>query len=211
MFVGCFKAFEVWDEMCGKRQGNSTAKASAAADASMSPDIITVTEVIGTLCRSEGKVDVDRVDIVFAEAVRRGIILRGGTLDTLWEVDLSGYSFPVARAACRYIMKRALEAARRGDAIRDVNLITGVGRGQRPGTSSKGQNGFQRQEADKLQKDDHSRRIATPGNTGLREYVRQVLRKDMEPPIYSTIPRFQQGTVVVAKDMVKKWIDSQPK
>jgi len=66
----------------------------------------------------------DKVDEVFAEAVRRGIILREDAMDTCWEFDLSGMSLPVARAALRFLMKRLAASSRSND----LTFITGVGR-----------------------------------------------------------------------------------
>ncbi len=67
----------------------------------ISPDIVTLTEVVATLDRATEKANREMVDIVFAEAVQRGIILREDLLDRAWELDLSGMSFRVAQAACR--------------------------------------------------------------------------------------------------------------
>ncbi|KAL7448132.1 hypothetical protein ACHAWC_000380, partial [Mediolabrus comicus] len=109
------KVYEIWEEMCrGSVKGES-----------VSPDIVTLTEVIATLDRGIGKINRDRADKVFTEAVSRGIILKKDSLDSSWEVDLSRMSFPVARAACRFIFRRIVTSARSGDDdIKDFSLIT---------------------------------------------------------------------------------------
>ena len=88
-----------------------------------------------------GKVNRERADEVFSEAVGRGLILtvsRRDSLDTSREVDLSSMSFPVARAACRYIFRRIAEGCDGEDGAGkgasaasgggDLSLITGVSR-----------------------------------------------------------------------------------
>ena len=108
------KVFDLWVEMC-------------SADNGVSPDIVTLTEVIATLDRAMGKINRDRADKVFAEAVSRGIILKEDSLDSSWEVDISRMSFPVARAACRFIFRRIVDSAKDGDLdVKDFSLITGA-------------------------------------------------------------------------------------
>lgn len=95
----------------------------------VSPDIVTLTAVIATLDRATGKVNKGKADEVFAEAVERGVILREDSLDRSWELDLSGMSFPVARAACRFIFQRLVKKVRDGNEdIEDLSLITGASR-----------------------------------------------------------------------------------
>jgi len=73
------------------------------------------------------KINRDRADKVFAEAVSRGIILKADSLDSSWEVDLSRMSFPVARAACRFIFRRIVSSVKNGDEeVKDFSLITGA-------------------------------------------------------------------------------------
>ena len=126
-------------------------------------------------------VDHERVDAVFAEAVRRGIILRSDTLDSCSEFDLSGMSLPVARAAVRFILHRIATSASKNDdeETKGLTLITGVGVG-------KGGEGT--------------------GSTSLREYVREILKRDFEPELPSSVPRFAQGTVEIEPDSIAKWI-----
>ena len=116
-FPDVFKVFDLWTEMCQLNKSN------------LSPDIVTLTEVVATLDRASGKINRQKVDQVFAEAVERGIILREDSLDRAWDIDLSGMSFPVARAACRFIFKRLVTRVRDGnEKVEDLSLITGASR-----------------------------------------------------------------------------------
>ena len=73
---------------------------------------------------SDGEVDRLKVDRVFAEAVKLGIVLRKeASLVDCWAFDLSGMSFPVARAACRYI----LTLIKKRESLKDLTFITGGG------------------------------------------------------------------------------------
>jgi hypothetical protein len=170
---------DLWHEMC-KQSSNQKGK-------KVSPDIVTLTEVIATLDSAAGKVkgvkaNRERVDEIFVEAVERGLILRKDSLDTSWEVDLSCMSFPIARAACRYIFRqiteRSLSSAENDDEddneVKDLNLITGA----------------------------HSR---------MREYVRGVLRDELRPAVYCTVPKMEQGTLLVKKQMMQNYINGQAK
>lgn len=152
--------------MCGKKQTKT--KALATANAPVSPDIITLTDVIGTLSRAE-TVDKSKIDAVFHDAVERGIVMRKDGLDSDFEVDLTGMSLPVARAACRFIFQRILTDVQKGEALEEVTLLTGVGRAQ-DGTT-----------------------------TSLREYILQVLEEDFDPPMHGVVPKRAQGTVVIDK------------
>ena len=140
----------------------------------------------------------ERVDEIFANAVQRGIVFRG--MDTKWESDLSGMSFPVARAACRYIVQRArLVAEENWDSLQDVVMITGVGVAQQrrhgPGNAE-----------DRIHDDGTQDRKRS---SSLREYVQEVLRDDFDPPIESEVPRLAQGTVEVRKESLRRWIKKQ--
>lgn len=114
------EVFDVWLEMC------------QPSNERVSPDIVTLTEVIATLDNAAGKANRKRVDNVFSEAVNRGLILRTDSLDTSWEVDLSRLSFPVARAACRYIFRQIVEQSAKNEdgdddgGVKDLSLITGA-------------------------------------------------------------------------------------
>lgn len=228
------KAYEIWGEMCGRKgsqsvtsrnnKGGSKPIASATSDPRLSPDIITLTDVIATLERSEGAENRQRMDEVFNEAVERGIILPADSLDSTWEVDLSGMSIPVAHAACRYIVQRALREVKGGSPCEDLLLITGVGKAQQQ----------QQQQAHHSDSDldreednvpvgrdeedegndptvDLAPRLGLKGrgSTSLREYVRQVLRDDYEPKLYSTIPELSQGCIKVSQKVFQQWADAQ--
>lgn len=131
------------------------------------------------------------MDMVIEDAVERQIILSDDSMDTKWEIDLSGMSLPVARGACRYIMKRLLKTVTPGPEVEDLMLITGVGK----------------QHHQNQNQDDE---ITGQGSrTALREHVRQILRQDFEPPLYSTVPSNAAGTVQVNKDVLEKWMKTQ--
>lgn len=225
------KAYEIWGEMCGRKgnesvtsrgtKGGSKPIAAATSDPRLSPDIITLTDVIATLERSEGAENRRRMDEVFDEAVHRGIILPVDSLDSTWEVDLSGMSIPVAHAACRYIVQRAFREVKAGSPCEDLLLITGVGKAQQqhaqPDDSDldREEDGIPG-ELDEADEAEPSLVSFVPplgrqgrGSTSLREYVRQVLRDDFEPPLYSTIPALSKGTVKVSQAVFQQWADVQ--
>mmetsp|Transcript_15637 Transcript_15637/g.33842 ORF Transcript_15637/g.33842 Transcript_15637/m.33842 type:complete len:1028 (-) Transcript_15637:2196-5279(-) len=223
------KAYEIWGEMCGrkgsrnvtsrKNKGASKPIASATSDPRLSPDIITLTDVIATLERSEGAENRQRMDEVFNEAVERGIILPADSLDSTWEVDLSGMSIPVAHAACRYIVQRALREVKGGRPCEDLLLITGVGKGQQQ-QAHHDDSDLDREEnnlsaAEEDEGNGPTVDLSPPlglkgrGSTSLREYVRQVLRDDHDPQLYSTIPPLSQGTVKVSGKVFQQWADAQ--
>lgn len=171
--------------MCGKKQTKSTALATAKAPSSISPDIITVSDVIGVLSRAE-TVNKTKIDQVFEEAVERGILLRKDSLDSDYEVDLTGMTLPVARAACRYIFNRILANVRQGESPTEVVLLTGVGRAQQQAEGKDGEH-----------------------LTALREYILQDLEEDFDPPMRGVVPQRARGTVVIEKDQVEDWIATQ--
>jgi len=227
------EAYEIWGEMCGrsekmqpgnltKSEGGDNAKAAskfkskakayatATSDPKLSPDIITLTDVIATLHRSEGATNLERMDEVFDEAVELGIILPTDSLDSLWEVDLSGMSIPVAHAACRHIVQRARRAVESGESpCDDLMLITGVGVAQQY-AQGREEEGADLNAYEPNKDDDYHQPFGRRGrrNTALREYVRQVLR-EYDPPLYSTIPQFGEGTVHVNRAVFQKWLDAQ--
>ena len=175
-------AHELWGEMCGRPESvKTTAIAVAKLDRFTTPDVITVTEAIAAISTSDNKKDRDRVDEVFEEAVKRGIVLRKDTLDSQGEFDLSGLSFPVARAACRFIIKHMLENAGGKDALVDLTFITGVGtkaiRQKSQGQPETSEDSFHM--------------------TSLREYVQEILLSDFDPSIMSFVPERAQGTVQI--------------
>jgi pentatricopeptide repeat protein len=178
-------AYELWGEMCGKRQSlntTTTAKAAPKLDRFTTPDIISVTEAIAAISAGDNKKDRNRADEVFREAVKRGLVLRKDTLDSQVEFDLSGLSFPVARAACRFIVKHMLGNASGKDALVDLTFITGVGAKNSRRQSPQGQ-------PETSEDSFHM--------TSLREYVQEILLSDFDPPITSFVPERAQGTVQI--------------
>ena len=157
------EVYNLWHEMCQMNDSENV----------VSPDIVTLTEVIATLDKASGKVNRERVDMIFSEAVTRGLVLREDSLDTLFEVDLSSLSFPVARAACRFIFRQVVEKSRSGEEfdIKDLSLITGPSR--------------------------------------LREYVREVLRDELKPPVYCTVPTSGKGTLVIKRQVMTNYLRGQ--
>ncbi|KAL7565605.1 hypothetical protein ACA910_018967 [Epithemia clementina (nom. ined.)] len=132
-----------------------------------------------------------------------------------WEVDLSGLSLPVARAACRYVLVRnilesykAKQHLKRQPQSRKKmltknpvmfrNLIfkTGVG-------SNK-----QQQQQQQQQQQGHNDGNHNP-TTSLREYIQTILSTDFNPPIESYIPSFAPGTVHISSDMIQYWAQRQ--
>ncbi len=85
---------------------------------------ITITEVIGTLAgmnETNNQFYQTKVDDVVAYAVERKLLLNG-FLDSSNEINLSGLTIPVARAACRYLLQKYQHNDQ------DLTLITGVGK-----------------------------------------------------------------------------------
>jgi len=123
-----------------------------------------------------------KVDAVFAEAVRRGIILRkGDTMDVIGsEYDLSGMSLPVARVAVRFLLNRIASSSKSAEP-KDLTFITGVG----------------------------SAKSVGKGSTTLREYVQDILSNEFDPSIPSTVPRLAKGTVEITADSIAEWIKQQ--
>lgn len=169
----------LWQEMCGKDNNKG--------GISISPDMITVTDAINGLERSKGYRD--KSDAVFEEAVQRKLLFKADSLDTVWETDLSGMSFPVAHAAVRYCMRQVLEIANggSGNVVQDLTFITGVGRAK----SSSG--------------------MADDGNApvALREFVRDCMVNEFTPPIYSLTPKHSAGVVTIKKEVLTRWIAAQ--
>jgi len=173
------EVFDIWKEMCQLSNQEGSDKKIKKRD--VSPDIVTLTEVIATLDNASGKVNRERVDEVFIEAVNRGLILRKDSLDTNWEFDLSNMSQPIARAACRYIFSQIAqwhtasditdEEEEDDDDVKDLSLITGASR--------------------------------------MREHVRCILRDELKPSIYCVVPKLEQGTLLVKKKMVQNYINEQ--
>ena len=183
------KVFDLWEEMCGrKKHSKQSPLVVSERGSSVSPDIITVTDVIATLTRSNCERNKARVDIVFQDAVKRGLILQD-RLDSHFEIDLSGMSIPVARAACRFVMKRIRDDLLvDGRGIEEVVLITGVGKAQTP------------------KKTPTPKQSSEPvTGLSLRDHIQDVLRTDFDPPMESFVPGLAQGTVHVTKDACVQW------
>ena len=161
--------------MCGKGSG-----VYSAGSKNVHPDIITLTSVVASLDNAGGKEYKEKIDVIFSDAVERQIILRSDSMDTKWEIDLSGMSLPVAKAACRFIIRRLL-SGKDGKEYNDLNLITGVGR-------------------------HHHENALEEGSTALREYVQDILQNEFDPPIVSEIPERAAGVVLVKKPSIETWM-----
>jgi pentatricopeptide repeat protein len=186
------QSYELWGEICGVR--SMTTKAIATANHAASPDIITVTDCIATLSRNGMLTEMDEV---FGQAVQRGIVLRGNSLDGQWEVDLSGMPFPVARAACRYLLKQ-IQLYKSVEDLQDMVFITGVGMAQQ-----------RRRESTSTAKS--SSVLEKDPTTSLRDYVQGILRSDLKPSLESTIPDRAKGTVMIGKGTLTRWLEVQSK
>lgn len=193
--------FDLWNEMC------------ASDNKRITPDIITVTNVIYALERSStvssGKHWSEKSDLVFTEAVERKILFKSNSLDTTWEVDLSKMSYPVAHAALRFVLKsikanvkETSSSAEKEAVVKDLTLITGTG--NRGGNLAAMEEGKTSDNISPIAEE-------TDGNTpnSLREFIRRSLSTEFDPPIYATIPETAAGTIVVRKLMLEKWVNSQ--
>jgi pentatricopeptide repeat protein len=185
------KAVLLWQEMMGKQSSTTPVSkfASAEADSSLSPDIITVTDVLATLVRAGGPSNMQKVDEVFAEAVERGIVLgENKMLDSRYETDLSGMSLPVARACVRFILNRVKDEFRRDGQVDDVFFITGIG--------------SQFLKASKAGPE-------VELSQSLRDHVQTILTTDFVPPVRSLIPQLGPGMVMIEKDEILRWLSNQ--
>jgi pentatricopeptide repeat protein len=180
------QSYDLWGEICGTR--------STTTRASISPDIITVTDCIASLSRNGMT---EEMDEVFRQAVDRGIVLRRNSLDGQWEVDLSGMAFPVARAACRYLLKK-VQLDKSTEDVQDMVFITGVGMAQ-----------LRRKDNAATRTDSTMSVLEKDPTTSLRDYVQGILRSDFGPSLESTIPERAKGTVMVGKEMLTRWRDEQ--
>jgi len=190
------KAYELWKEMCGEVAASSDTNVHGTArlNKPIAPDIITVTDVIAALTRSNEDVYNDEIDSVFNSAFKNGLVLRNDNLDSHFEVDLSTMSFPVARAACRFIFNRIKEHTKTGGGAEEVSLITGIGVSHlmRFGGESALSN--------------HTLLHNDNKCPALREFVRECLVKDFNPPIASNIPQRAQGIVHISKESLEEWL-----
>jgi hypothetical protein len=193
LFVSLQKVFELWGEICGTRS-TSTAAIAAAKDIA-TPDIITVTDCISTLSRAERLTEVDQV---FREAVQRGIVLSSNGLDSQFETDLTGMSFPVARATIRYNLKQCLEEDLEN--LQEITFITGVGWSHKLRGNNRSSKASSSKPSSLSDKDPR---------TTLRDYVQGILQNDFKPPLESVVPQRAQGTVEVSKLSLIKWLKGQ--
>lgn len=164
-----------------------------------SPDIITVSDCIATLSEAG---QIDQMDQVFEEAVKRGIVLRNNALDVQWEVDLSGMPFPVARAACRHLLRNLVHRRSKSDDVQDMIFITGIGKAQQ--LRKEGRPTVQTSvdlPSNILDKKDPT--------TSLRDFVQGILTSDFEPSLPSIIPERAKGTVVIEKEALSDWLNKQ--
>jgi len=88
-----------------------------------------------------------------------------------------------------------------GDKCQDLLFITGLG---------KRNVSIDQTESDQLigESTDNSPLLILTRDGTLREYIRQVLRDDFKPPLYSTVPTLGDGMVQVTSDVLRIWIDS---
>jgi len=169
--------FNLWTEMCSTRI--------------CSPDRNTLATVIAGLDRKTGKGNNKKIDKVFSDAVEREIMLPTDSMDTDYEIDLSGMTLPIAKAACRFILRQLILKISEGETCHDLSFITGVSWNN------------------KVDSSESSHSPKQTGSMALREHIRAVLRDDFEPPLYSCIPKMAAGTVQVKKEVLKKWVDTQ--
>ena len=202
------QVFQLWNEMCGSNnleQGSesdvsdATIIATATPDArKIAPDIITVTDVINALERSPGTQYRAKSDLVFKEAVKRKILFKTDSLDTVWEVDLSGMSFPVAHAAVRFALQRAYSSYADDGKLEDFTFITGIGSSHLKKKDKDSGDDF-----DESDENDDGTPVA------LREFIRSCLNTEFEPLIVATVPQFAPGTVMINKQVLKEWMDAK--
>jgi len=193
-------AYDLWKEMCGTNDNAAATKGTATAEKWTKPDIITLTDLIATLS------DEAKIDEVFADGVDRGIVF-SKMLDSTYEVDLSGMSFPVARAACRYALRRMAQTVKNVEQIKDLRFITGVG----VATNRKNSKGNSMHLSGKQNSMDFVADYSSGGKKtmSLRDYIQTILREDFDPPIESVVPQLTQGTVEVDKSLLQLWIKQQ--
>ena len=171
MITSFNKVFELWNDLC-KGSGKFV-----AGTENVSPDIITVSTVMSCLDSSgDDKKYRVMMDSVFSDAVEKEIIFPSESMDTEWEIDLSGMSLPVARAAIRYIVSRLPNK----DDLEDLNLITGVGR--------------------------HHYQQSKFGSTALRDYVKEILHSDFDPPLSCSLANRAEGMVLIEKKTIEEWL-----
>ena len=124
-----------------------------------------------------------KIDSVFSEAVRRKIVLRDiDNLETTGEIDLSGMAFPVARAACRFVLNMILANSSQPTKRVGKNLVFVTGAGASHTDSS---------------------------SSSLRDYVQEILASDFSPPVESIVQAQEQSKVLIKAKELTSWIKKQ--
>ena len=137
------------------------------------------------------------MDEVFREAVEQGIVLGSNELDEQWEMDLSGLPFPIARAATRYL----LQINRHSSNPQDMVFITGIGKAQQKRKEETDKNAIETTSNNVLDRKDRT--------TSLRDFIQGILETDFNPPLESVVPHRAQGTVVIEKETLARWLEDQ--
>jgi len=208
------KAYELWGEICGKRSLTTSITSSIATARDIaSPDIITLTDCIATLSRAGYT---RKMDEVFRQAVEReGIVLQSNdSLDSIWEVDLTGLPFPIARAACRYLLQSISNKYQQKSSdivLEDMVFITGTGLAHQkvkeetnwvsPTGTTQLTSFSNIASTNVLDKKDRA--------TSLRDFIQGILGTDFDPPIETIVPARAQGTVVIEKDTLARWLNQE--
>ena len=108
------EVYHLWREICASN---------------LSPDVVTLTEVLYTLDQARGKVNRERAESVFKDAVSQGLVLRRDSLDTSREFDLSRMSPSVAKSAVLHIMKNIVTTVGEdSSSSSDLSFIVGTTR-----------------------------------------------------------------------------------
>lgn len=178
-----------------------------------SPDIITLTDCIATLSRAGYT---RKMDEVFRQAVEReGIVLQSNdSLDSIWEIDLTGLPFPIARAACRYLLQSISNKYQQKSSdivLEDMVFITGTGLAHQkvkeetnwvsPTGTTQLTSFSNIASTNVLDKKDRA--------TSLRDFIQGILGTDFDPPIETIVPARAQGTVVIEKNTLARWLDEE--
>lgn len=201
---------EMWEEMVQQRQSGFRKlphRISPTMNA-IKPDMITLTNAIGALLSIEFDSNRDlgvqqqlaAVDRLYSEAVKLGVttvtldpernILESShdLISPSWKVDLSGLSFPVARAACRHVFQRIHQSYNANTItmanLRNLIFLTGVGSNKESKSKT--------------------------SHLSLRDYIQEILLGgDFIPPMESQIPSFAPGTVQISSEMIQYWVQHQ--
>lgn len=200
-------AYKLWTEMCNTDDSTAARfrRERQGGGRGSRPDIITLQECISILSTA-GRLD--RMDEVFSDAVRSGIVLSNDSLDEEFEFDLSGMSLPVARAACRFVISRLLSSNSNSPG-QELTFITGVGIAhQHPNKissrSTRGPLSLSSSSSTKTQKSTTTDSATESDSifeknpeTSLQDYCCGILVTDFVPPLSYSIPDRAPGTVAV--------------